>query len=311
MLIKEFVTFQGKNCILGNVHNTMNYYHVKISESDLFFWFSPFGGDRFLPDIFEKLYEDKGDYDWREFIKKYINDRHPVIISINPKVLPYIKVEVGDSLMKHYINIIGINEDTAQLYISDSYIPTCIPSTHEGWIDYREISDSDIGNCWCFRADLPFYFQNNFKLDDIKRITLAFVVKRLSYFLNESGNNQNHLGLEDLQMFSKIVRKDIEGENYDGVFKLLAGIRLNIINPLEYLVNVFERCTDEYNEWIKRIRSLLNSRWKNLNTNLIMYAIAHKKLDVDKFSEQIDETVVLEQELLNDILKWMLDKVNS
>ena len=97
MLLDDFITLQGYNCILGNICNTMNYFNVNISEQDLFFLFSPFDGDRNLSEAFDKLYEDKGNNKWRDFVQKGLNDGYPIMISINPNVLPYINVEVGDS----------------------------------------------------------------------------------------------------------------------------------------------------------------------------------------------------------------------
>lgn len=306
MLLNDFITSQGHNCILGNVYNAMNYFHVDIPEQNLFFWFSPFDGDRNLPEVFEKLYEDKGECDWLEFLQKSLKSGQPVIVSINPKTLPYIKVEVGDSSTKHYINIIGIDVGRKQLYVSDSYIPTYIPLTYEGWVDYSEISDSDIGNCWHLKSELIFYFQNKCGTDDINSFTMASIIKRLNCFLNENNDNQHPSGIEDLQMLSKIVRNDLEAGNNDEIFKLLAGIRLNIINPLIYLVDVFERCSDEYSEWIKSLNNLVIDHWETLNMKLIKFALAHKKLDVDKVSKQIDKAVKLEKDVLNDILEQLL-----
>ena len=311
MLLNDFVTSQGHNCILGNVYNAMNYFHVDVSEQDLFFWFSPFNGDRNLPELFDKLYEDKGECGWQEFVQKSLNDGQPVIISINPKVLPYIKVAVGDSSLKHYINIIGIDEDKKQLYVSDSYIPTYIPSTHEGWVDYSRISDSDIGNCWRLKSELIFYFQNNCGLDDINNFTMASIIKRLSSFLSKNSDTQNLSGMNNLQMLSKTVRNDVENGNYDEIFKLLAGIRLNVINPLIYLVNVFGYFPNEYSEWIERLNNLVNSHWETMNIKLVKFVLAHKKLDLNKISEKIDEAVELEKDLLNDILKRLLETEND
>lgn len=311
MLLNNFVTLQGYNCILGNVYNAMNYFNVNISEQDLFFWFSPFGGDRNLPEVFEQLCRDKGECNWLEFIKKNLESGYPVIISINPKVLSYVKVEVGDPSMKHYVNIIGMDKEKKQLYVSDSYIPTYIPSTHEGWIDYSQLSDTDIGNCWHLKMELLYYFQNNCGLGDINNFTLESIINRISLFLGKSRDVQNSSDIRDLQMLSRIVKKNIENENYDEIFKLLAGIRLNVINPLIYLVNVFERCPDEYCEWIERLYLLVKSHWEILNIKLMKFALAHKKLDEDIILEQIDEVVELEKDLLNDILKQLLKTENS
>lgn len=310
MLLNDFVTSQGHNCILGNVYNSMKYFQVDVSEQDLFFWFSPFDGDRNLPEVFEKLYEDKGECRWQEFIKKSLNDGQPVIISINSKVLPYFKVEVGDSSVKHYINIIGIDEDREQLYVSDSYIPTYIPSTYEGWVDYSEISDSDIGNCWHLKLELLLYFQNNCGLYDINSFTLASIIKKLSSFLKKNSDNQKPSGMDNLQMMSKTVRNDVENVNYNEIFKLLAGIRLNVINPLIYLIKVFEHCPNEYSEWSERLNNLVNGHWEIINIKLVKFALAHKKLDADTISNQIDEAVEFEKNVLNDILKQLLKTKN-
>lgn len=311
MLLNNFVTSQGHNCILGNVYNAMNYFHVDVSEQDLFFWLSPFDGDRNLPEVFEKLYEDKGKCDWQEFVQTSLNDGHPVIISINPKALPYFKSEVGNSSTKHYINIIGIDKDRKQLYVSDSYIPTYIPSTHEGWVNYSEISDSDIENCWRLKSELLLFFQNYCGSDDINSFTLASIIKRLSSFLSINSDNLPPSGMDNLQMLSKIVKNDIENGNYNKIFELLAGIRLNVINPLIYLVNAFECRPNEYSKWIERLNNLVNGHWEPLNIKLIKFALAHKKLDADKVSEQIDEAVELEKNVLNDILERLLETRNN
>ena len=305
MLLNDFITSQGYNCILGNVYNSMKYFQVDVLEQDLFFWFSPFDGDKNLPEVFEELYVDKGECGWKEFIKKSLNDGHPVLTSINPEVLPYFKVKVGDSSVKHYINIIGIDEDRKQLYVSDSYIPTYIPSTYEGWVDYSEISNLDIGNCWHLKSELLMYFHNNFGEETINNFTLTSIIKKLSSFLKKDGDNHKTSGIDNLRMMSKNVRNDIVNVNYNEIFKLLAGIRLNVINPLIYLIKVFERCPNEYSEWTERLNTLVNDHWEIVNIKLVKFALAHKKLDADMILNQIEKAIEFEKNILSDILKQL------
>lgn len=307
MLEKDFVTLQGHNCILGNVYNIINYYHINITEADLFFWFCPFDGDKNLYEVFEKLYEDKDECNWKEYVIKSLKDGQPVMISVNPKVLPYIKVEVGDPSLKHYINIIGIDENRKQLYVSDSYVPTYIPSTYEGWVDYSGMSDSDIGNCWRLKSKILFYLQNDCRKADIKNYTRTLIIKRLSEFLKDT-NNKNYSGIEELHTLSGIVKKNIEDENYGEIFKLLAGIRLNIINPLIYLVDWFEHYSEDYDEWIERLNNHVKGYWEAINVKLLKFALAHKKLEAEKIFLQIEETVALEQKVLNDLLERLLEQ---
>lgn len=285
----------------------MKYYHLNVSEQDLFFWFSPFDGSKTLPEVFDKLYEDKGKLGWQEFMQKSLNDAKPVMISINPKSLPYIINTVSDSLTNHYINIIGSDENTKQIYVSDCYVPTFIPSTYEGWIDFRGISDSDIGNCWCLNPEPFSYLRNNNVCSDIKDYTLVSVIKRLCSFLNKNSDNKKNTGIDNLQNLSKTVRNCIENGNYHKIYKLLAGIRLNIINPLIYLVNLFEYYPNKYGKWIELLNNLITRHWEPINVKLIKFALAHKKMDLDKISEQIDNAVKLEKNALNDLLNWMYE----
>ena len=311
MLLSNFVTLQGCNCILGNVCNAMNYLHVAITEQDLFFWLSPFEGDRDLPDVFEKLYEEKGKCGWKEFVTKSLSEGHPIMVSINPNVLPYMKVKFGGPSTKHYINIIGIDEEKKQLYVSDCYIPTYIPSKFEGWIDYSKISAMDIGKCWRLKRNAISYFQNCHKWDDINYFTLTSSINRLSTFVSKSGDDFSDSGICKMQKLSNTVRNHIENGNYDGIYTLLPGIRLNIINPLVYLerllkLNIYEHCV-----WVEKLNELVYKHWEPLNIRLIKFALAHKKLNADDISLRIDEVVELERLVLSDILEWLLQRTDD
>lgn len=299
MLLSDYTTSQGRNCILGNVYNTMNFYKLQIEEQDLFFWFSPFNGDRTLPEVFETLYDDNGSCEWFEFLKKSIMSGHPVTISINPHVLPYIDMHVGDSTAKHYINIIGIDKKQKKMFISDSYVPKYIPTVYEGWVDYSQISDSDIGHCWYMKEDIVAFFRNSCSIDEINTYSVNAALKRIEIFLKEKNEITHLSGMDEIVKLRDSVKDDILNGNYENVYILLAGIRLNIINPLIYLQKLLERLDEGL---MQRLDNLIIKHWESLNVKLVKFALAHKKLDAEMVSQMIEESTGLETEILNDIL---------
>ncbi len=308
MLLANFVTTQGHNCILGNVYNSLNYFHIDISESDIFFWTSSFQGDRNLKNLFESFYEERGECSWLEFVEKSLSKGQPVLVSVNHKALPYIKLDIGDPSTKHYINIIGLDVDKRQIYVSDSYIPTYKPSIFEGWIGYVELSDTDIENCWCLKREFLDYFQNESRQEEIQKFTLSCVISRLSEFLEKKDKRQ---GVNKLRRLQDTVLHKVANRNYDEMFMLLAGIRLNTINPLIYLRHALEYNKNASRNLAGVLDALISDYWETLNIRLIKFALAHKNLDVEKVSEQMKETILQEEIVLGEILKLLIEEGNG
>lgn len=302
MLLNDYITSQGRNCILGNVYNTMNFYKLQIKEQDLFFWFSPFNGDRTIPEVFKTIYNNNGSCEKLEFLKKSIMLGHPVMISINPDVLPYIDMRVGDNTAKHYINIIGIDEKQKRMFVSDSYVPKYIPTVYEGWVDYSQINDSDISHCWCIKEDVVEFFRNSCSIDEINTHSVNSALKRIQIFLKVKNEITDLSGMDEIVKLRDSVTNNILNENYENMYILLAGIRLNIINPLIYLQKLLERFGIEYEDLLQQLDNLIIKHWESLNVKFIKFALAHKKPNIEIVSQMIEESTSLEIKILNNIL---------
>lgn len=305
MLLDDFITSQGTNCILGSAFNALRYLGIDIREEDLFFWFCSFEGDKEGSDLLKKMYRAKEECDWKSFLMRNINLHQPVLAKVNPKILPYLRASVDDQYACHYINILGIDEETEQIYVSDSYIPTYAPSTYEGWINYKNIDDADIKSCWCLREEIIRFFKDNCPLIAMREMTRLCIIRRLSAFLcSNIDRNENCFGV-----LSETILYSVNNKNYTEIYWLLAGLQLNIINPLKYLdVTLLQMSNDD--RWHLKINSFLKEYWGSLYFKLMKFALAHKKVDAKLMLEQITEAGQREIYLLIEILIDMLADTN-
>lgn len=303
MLLTDFETAQGYNCILGNVYNSMKYYHIDISEQDIFFWNSPFYSDKYMRKVFERFYEDRGDSTWTEFAAKGLSEGKPVLISIDQKVIPYVKYDMGDDSIRHYVNIIGIDLDEHKIYVSDSYVPTQIPSTYEGWMDCGKLTDLEIENSWCIKREVIRFLQQEVDKNEIHRFTMYSLVQRLKEFLGGTGQEALPPYMAKLGNMQNAVCLQIAAENHEEVFKLLAGMRLNVINPLIYLQQVLRRNGDEDEALAGELNTLIKEQWEKLNMRLVKFAVAHKKLDKDCIFESFHNAIHGEEKVLGHVIE--------
>lgn len=303
MLLTDFETAQGYNCILGNVSNSMKYYHIDISEPDIFFWNSPFYSDKYMRKVFERFYEERGESTWPEFAAKGLSEGKPVLVSIDQKVIPYVKHDMGDDSIRHYINIIGIDLEEHKIYVSDSYVPTQIPSTYEGWMDCGKLTDIEIENSWCIKRDVIRFLRQEVDKKEIRRFTRYSMVQRLKEFLRGTGQGTMPPYMEKLGNMQNAVCDQIARENHEEVFKLLAGMRLNVINPLIYLLQVLRRNGDEDAGLTGELNALIKEQWEKLNMRLVKFAVAHKKLDKDSVFESFHNAICGEEEVLGHVIE--------
>ena len=306
MNLMEFETKQGDNCVLGNLYNTLKYYHTDIEEYHLFFWCSAFLGDRKLNQVFHMFYDMNSEESWIDYAEKKIGEGKPVLINIDPKILSYIHLSVGDTSRKHFVNLIGIDKEKAQVLVSDSYIPTFKPSVHKGWVKYENWSADDIENSWAINEEVLSFFQNEITAKELRLITLYWAVKRVEEFL-EKGNGI--LTGEEILKKRKMTFVDcISANRYDEVFTHLAGMRINIMNPLKYLAELLGTDEADCREFEGRVRELFKDGWEKLNARLVKYALAHKKLDVEGVYQEFDRLIDWEINLLKDFVAVFREK---
>lgn len=305
LVLADYNTLQGYNCIFSNVYNTLRYCQIDIYEHDLFFWFSGFSKNRNIDNLFEIIYNEKNSIDWQRFIELNIRNNTPVLAHIDPKILSHVKFNEFDTTVGHYINIIGINVHDKKLLISDSYVPTYIPSTYTGWIDYSSIEDNQIKACWSINR---VYINNFFQERDAKyfiNFTHINIIKSLINFLLPDEDNNLPAGISKLKEMPQIIHNYVQNKKYDEMFKLLAGIRLHIINPLIYLSNSLDRYYDRYDNLLKSLNNFIEDYWESLNMQLIKFSIAHKKLDSKIIASRVKDVIFMEEEVLKNILETM------
>lgn len=279
---------------------------MNLREQDLFFWFSSFQGNRTVSELFDTLYKEKENNSWQNFVEQCLADQHPVLVHIDPKVLPYIKYNTPDPSIGHYINIIGIDPKEKKLCVSDSYVPTYSPSTYTGWIDCSAVTDSHIDACWRINLVALYHFFQGHKEEDILDFTNANIIRRLTEFLWPDESNHRPAGITELRKLPDTIYHHIQNKNYDDMFKLLAGIRLHIINPLVYLRLSLERNQSQYQDLIKSLGAFIVKYWETPNMQLIKFSIAHKSLDSECIATQIKAAVFTEQAVLTTILENLM-----
>ena len=299
MLLENFITSQGKNCVLGSVSNIAAYYGLRIKEEDLFFWFSPFDGDKNLQEVFAAMYENNGDRPWLEFVNEQVHMGNPVTVSIDDKTLPYIDMQVGDNSAKHCINMIGTELD--KVYVSDGYVPRYIPTVHEGWVELNDIKDECVFCCHSMRSEIIDFLSKSEEEQTIN-YSVKMSLHRIDDFLNHKNEQSGMTGMEETEQLSITVKEDIMKENYDSVFRFLAVLRLNVINPLVYLDDLYLRIGRDDS----RLKEVVNTKWEKINTKLIKFALARKRTDAEQISAMINEAAGLEREVLNEFLRQVL-----
>jgi hypothetical protein len=302
LILTNFATAQGRNCIFGNVYNTVHYLQMDLREQDLFFWFSIFQGSRTVSELFETLYEKNGETDLRRFVMHSLEAGQPVLTHIDPKVLPYITYSTLNPSAGHYINIIGFDARANKLCVSDSYIPTYKPSTYTGWIDCPPVPCHHIEACWRINSGAlqRFFVEQGASISDFTR---ANIVRRLSDFLIPNEANDGMAGITELSRLPDTIGSFVQNKDYEEILKLLAGIRLHIINPLIYLRIALERLPDSYGEFVKNLDKFIESEWEASNMQLIKFAVAHKHLEGERIALKIQESVQKEEEVLTTIME--------
>lgn len=303
MILRNYTTMQGYNCILGNVYNMLHYVQMDIKEQDLFFWFSPFQGSKNMYCMFNVLYEEVEKSKWQGVVKQSIKDQKPILIQISPRILPYIKYDTSNLSMVHYINIIGIDINEKKLCVSDSYVPTLNPSIYTGWIDYERLENS-VEACWRVKNNTIDQLLHECKEEEIANLTYYNIIRRLKEFLGIDNNNEC-TGIIQLQNLSDRLLFYIERQNYVETYQMLAGLRLNVINPLIYLQLALER-TPQYQNIAKYIATFTEKYWESLNMKLLKFSIAHKHIDGKNIATLVEEAIRMEQDLLKSIVDILL-----
>jgi len=309
LILTSFTTVQGHNCILGNAYNTLRHLNLSLREQDLFFWFSAFHGSRIVSEMFDTLFEKKTKTNWQIFVEQCIEDQQPVLVHIDPKALPYVKHNVFVPSIGHYINIIGIEIGEKKLCVSDGYVPTYSPSTYTGWIDFSAVTNSYINACWRIKLSALTSFFKGSGEAEILEFTRTNIIRRLSEFLLPDEKNHKPSGIVRLRNLPDTIYVHVRDENYMEIFKLLAGIRLHIINPLVYLRLALERHQNQYQEQAKSLGIFINTFWDIPYMQLIKFSIAHKRINCEGIATQIREAVLMEETVLNTLIEnLMTDK---
>lgn len=293
VILEDYITYQGKNCILGSLCNIARYLGVELTEADLFFRYCSFCGSSTIGQEYEELLEEKGSMPMWDFVRAKLTAGMPVMVSITPEVLPHITSSAGDSSVMHYLNITAIDTENGRAFISDCYVPTFEPSTYEGWVDYTDFAEDTIGNCWSIK-------ESALKRICEEGITYETVQSRIKYFL---GHEADGIGI--LKLYRDHFCNRFEAQDYDGIYVMLAGLRMKVINPLEYLKQILKSMGEVSDEELDDLDVLISGHWEKMNFKLIKCAVAHRSLATEKLTAAANEAIALEKKVLNDILCWL------
>lgn len=304
MILTNFTTVQGYSCIFGNIYNALHYIQMNVKEQDLFFWFSPFQGSKNIYEMIDIFYEKIDKNEWQNFVKQSIEEKKPVLVRINPNSLPYIRHSTFDSSKGHYINIIGIDVSEKKICVSDSFVPTLSNSTYTGWIDYSTIVNVHIDTFWQIKYNLIYKFLRKCEEEEIINFTYFKIISRLRDYLEIDYSNE-YKGISELQKLPNLVGEHVQNKNYIEIYKMLAGVRLNIINPLVYLSHALQR-NHQYQDLAKSLDAFVGNYWESLNMKLVKFSVAHKPLDGKCIATEIEDAVFMERAVLKSIIERLL-----
>lgn len=321
---KGYKTIQGNECLNACMANYLNYTGNKI-QGNMIFWG---GGGFHLLDKREGEYgivtdAHKNHFNFTEKYKipyvtgRFLNDsdkakqylkeaiyaERMVIIETKANYLTYSTVFNRTMESSHFINVIGISEDESQLYISDGYVPTVIPSTFEGWISFDVI----------FKAwqEAEFLYNEFQDLDEalyeklhIESINQFYIC--LDDYLNPEATKDSEWNCGE-----KIIRGVFEDmtdycrENMDMVsiieemnFYMKAyGFLFSKFFIVEQLIamDVEEKIITSYKDII--------SRWNNLCFYMLKISVTKRWKDIQKLQQRAFQLIQDERQILLLVLK--------
>lgn len=296
---EKFITTQSKNCFYGNVANVLNNDGVKISEAELIlisetlncpYLFSENG-------LFFGIHSEvctvglsKIGYGIKtivgaENVYTYFEQKKPIILSINSKLLTHNNIYFGTDRIHH---IIVVEKTNGQLLISDSFVPT-IPSTvYQGLVDcekiYREI---DNGNA----KGILIYSDNNLLVDITKLCKDA-----LSYYIISNTKCENGSVIQSLNKYSQLALTHQAQYFANGFLKeMIYDLRFSgAIARFDYLIELFNRYLPNLSSVCASLEEL-KSKWELVVNKLVKCSITLKE-DYYRNIFQTDVPLLLEKE---------------
>lgn len=157
---KEYHTIQGHECLSSCISNYFYNNGLALTGSDIFFLGDGFhityqNNDNMVigADLYNANYTFCDRYhvtiqhekclskeSAKNLLKQSILEERKICIKVSSECLKYNKVFKQASGSPHFINVIGIKEQ--ELYISDGYVPTYVPSAFEGWVFAEHIMEA-------------------------------------------------------------------------------------------------------------------------------------------------------------------------
>ena len=323
---KEYHTIQGYECLSACITNYFNYLGLLVSGSDIFF----VGGGFVITyekkkksSIGAKLYESNFMFlknmsipfqhtnleeskDVMKFLRKSIEDEHFIAIKVSSECLEHNRVFKQTESSPHYLNILGYDDSTNNVFISDGYVPTFNPTVFEGWVDTNGIIEAwrrmDYEYVKLDLADIKI------SADEMHRIAIMNMKFGIQQYLNKSKQRlsskffgkeaitklfEDILLMFDMQIDLKTVALDI---NYQlKIYGFITSKRF-ILQKL-IILKMNECYLEQYSKII--------DKWNQICNLLVKAGISRNKksfeLTLEKVNESINEEEKVLYEILNDL----------
>ncbi len=333
--IDDYLTLSGSECLLSCFYNYCNYQDIGVSESDIFI----IGGG--LKTQYSKLDLNEGislnlatgvHDSVARFSKKvgiritYIKNEddklsdsilddkismdQPVIIQVDPGYLKYSFALSGGFNLTHFINVIGVDEGSNLLLISDGFIPTYPPSTYQGWCCrdiirkarkpkknlYLEIDTEEVDYNWVMGKKKNL-------------LIIQMIRSEILEYLNGGKLDNHYCGNEAMKQFTKDISQlmDLFGEEFtEKIFKL--NYELKIYGVVASRKLLFDTLVSINRDWEKEIfmeecNSLesIIQKWNSICFVLVRVGILKRQDELTNLSRMASGLVEEEENILHRI----------
>lgn len=234
----------------------------------------------------------------KQFVQSVISDRRFVALKIRSDYLTYNMV-FKQTIAKHYINVIGYNEERNELYILDGDVPTMITSSYMGWVNMDTIIEGwKKTNCEYIEF---FYTDCLVKMTDAQLASV--IIEQLNNYMTEKSEEKGVSAIGalfeqlDKKKANELTRvtRDINYQiRVDGFW----ASREFLLNSLSEFGGYDELIQDE---------TIILKKWNSLCMMCI-------KVGISKRADEIARVTALVQNLLEEektVLCRVIDKLSG
>lgn len=323
---ENYSTKRGLECLNSCIYNYLENNNINILQSDIFFSGLGFNIyylsdgythkikskqydanisfiNKFLPDSIIDNYIETYPGELVKKLDTVIHNNEMLIINVSSSHLKYNKVFDSNTVVPHYINIIGMDYDKELIKISDGCPPIIDKSCVEEWTEIKDITN----NWQSMNGRYLILNYRDFNMELVKKQAYKNMKKQLKNYLKTS----SFLSGSKTTGYQSIIKL------YEDIIELLLSEnknKLNIIRDINQQLRINGYLSSKY--FLLEKLTDLNCDNKIINSynsvikKLEMFFLQTMKVTIKKNMEEIDrllpcieELVTEENEIIREVLK--------